>query len=133
MAFDIPNKIIFKRKEVIGLTKLDGRVLDYWETEFGGINPVVNSAGDKSYTRKDVESILRIKQLLIIDRVDKKKIKDIMSGGAVEEEPKAVPKTKKKAAQKKSSPAPQKPAVDLSRIKSELKDILLLLEKRDSR
>ena len=130
MAFDIPNKIIFKRKEVIGLTKLDGRVLDYWESEFGGINPVVNGSGDKSYTKKDVETVLRIKQLLIIERVDKKKIKDIISG-AHEDEPKAAPV--KKAASPKKKSEKIKPAIDLSRIKSELKDILEILEKRENR
>ena len=36
----IPDKLTFRRKEVMQLAKLDGRVLDYWEKEFGAFAPV---------------------------------------------------------------------------------------------
>ena len=43
----IPDKLTFKRKEVMQLSKLDGRVLDYWEKEFGAFAPVINQSGEK--------------------------------------------------------------------------------------
>ena len=35
-----------------------------WETEFPQLKPVKSSTGQRMYRRKDVESVLRIKQLL---------------------------------------------------------------------
>jgi DNA-binding transcriptional MerR regulator len=75
MDLKIPDKLTFKRKEVIKITRLDGKVLDYWEKEFGGLNPVVNKLGEKFYTKKDVETIVKIKQMLIVEKRDKEEIK----------------------------------------------------------
>jgi DNA-binding transcriptional MerR regulator len=78
MDLKIPDKLTFKRAEVIKFTKLDGKVIDYWEREFGGITPVVNKLGEKFYTKQDVESILKIKQLMIVEKMEKSRIKKIM-------------------------------------------------------
>ncbi len=89
MNFKIPDKLTFKRLEVIKLTKLEGRVLDYWEREFGGLNPVVNQLGEKFYTRQDVEIILKIKQLLIVEKKDKTNVRRFLrrlQGDTVKEE-----------------------------------------------
>ncbi len=89
MNFKIPDKLTFKRLEVIKLTKLEGRVLDYWEREFGGLNPVVNQLGEKFYTRQDVEIILKIKQLLIVEKKDKTDVRRFLrrlQGDTVKEE-----------------------------------------------
>ncbi len=56
----IPEKLTFKRKEVMQMAKLDGRVLDYWEKEFCAFVPVINQSGEKFYSRRDVEVILSI-------------------------------------------------------------------------
>ncbi len=71
----IPDKLTFRRKEVMQLAKLDGRVLDYWEKEFSAFAPVVNQSGEKFYSRHDVEVILAIKQWLVQEKRDKGKIK----------------------------------------------------------
>ena len=78
MDYKIPDKLTFKRAEVIRITKLDGKVIDYWEREFGGITPVVNKLGEKFYTRQDVELILKIKQLMIVEKMEKARIKKII-------------------------------------------------------
>ena len=75
---NIPDKLTFRRKEVMQLAKLDGRVLDYWEKEFCAFAPVVNQSGEKFYSRRDVEVILAIKQWLIQEKCDKGKIKDLL-------------------------------------------------------
>ncbi len=74
----IPDKLTFKRKEVMQLAKLDGRVLDYWEKEFGAFVPVVNQSAEKFYSRRDVEVILAVKQWLIIEKRDKGQINDLL-------------------------------------------------------
>lgn len=75
MDLKIPDKLTFKRKEVIKITRLEGKVIDYWEKEFGGLNPVVNKLGEKFYTKKDIETILKIKQMLIAEKRKKEEIK----------------------------------------------------------
>lgn len=74
----IPDKLTFKRAEVIKITRLDGKVIDFWENEFGGIAPVVTASGEKFYTKKDIELILKIKQLMIVEKIDKSTIKKII-------------------------------------------------------
>lgn len=78
MDYQIPDKLTFKRPEVIKITRLDGKVIDFWEKEFGGISPIVNKAGEKFYTRKDIELILKIKQLMIVDKMEKSSIKKMI-------------------------------------------------------
>lgn len=78
MDFKIPDKLTFKRKEAINITSLDGKVIDYWEKEFGIINPVINKMGEKFYTRRDIEAIFKIKQLLIVEKLEKSRIKEII-------------------------------------------------------
>ena len=75
---NIPEKLTFRRKEVMRLAKLDGRVLDYWEKEFTAFTPVTNQNGEKFYSRRDVEIILKIKEWLSRDKCDKNKIKDML-------------------------------------------------------
>jgi hypothetical protein len=74
----IPDKLTFKRKEVMQLAKLDGRVLDYWENEFHAFAAVVNQSGEKFYSRRDVEVILAVKQWLIQEKRDKSLIQELL-------------------------------------------------------
>src|SRR5678809_951298 len=60
----IPDKLYFRIGEVSTLCKLPAYVLRFWETEFAQLKPVKSSTGQRMYRRKDVESVLRIKQLL---------------------------------------------------------------------
>jgi DNA-binding transcriptional MerR regulator len=79
MADDrIPDKLTFKRKEVMQLSKLDGRVLDYWEREFQAFSPVVNQSGEKFYSRRDVEIIFAVRQWLIQEKRDKSLIRELL-------------------------------------------------------
>src|SRR6476660_1871223 len=60
----IPEKIYFKIGEVCELVGVQAHVLRYWETEFPMFSPQKNKSGQRSYRRKDVETALKIKQLL---------------------------------------------------------------------
>jgi len=46
------------------LTGLEQYVLRYWETEFPQIKPQKSKSGQRRYTKKDVDYILQVKQLL---------------------------------------------------------------------
>jgi DNA-binding transcriptional MerR regulator len=76
MNINIPDKLAFKRNEVIKLTKLEGRVLDYWQKEFGGFVPTVNQTGEIFYSRQGVELILKIKHWMVVERIEKSKVKE---------------------------------------------------------
>ena len=60
----IPEKLYFRIGEVSTLCKLPAYVLRFWETEFTQLKPVKSSTGQRMYRRKDVEAVLKIKQLL---------------------------------------------------------------------
>ena len=67
MAVVIPNKLYFKIGEVSSLLDLKPHVLRYWETEFDILNPGKAPSRHRLYRRKDVELLLKIKQLLHIE------------------------------------------------------------------
>ena len=71
----LPDKQHFRREEVEIITRLEGRVLDYWEKEFQTIQPRTGSSGEKVYSREDVETILRVKEWLIQDRLGKEEVR----------------------------------------------------------
>jgi DNA-binding transcriptional MerR regulator len=64
MDKQIPNKLFFKIGEVCEITDTQPYVLRYWESEFQALAPAKNSSGQRIYRRKDIETVLRIKQLL---------------------------------------------------------------------
>ena len=63
-ATTIPQKLFFRIGEVCDLIKVQPHVLRYWETEFPMLSPQKNRAGQRVYRRKDVEMVLRIRNLL---------------------------------------------------------------------
>ena len=60
----IPNKLFFKIGEVCELTDTQPYVLRYWESEFRLLRPSKNKSGQRVYRRREVETVLEIKDLL---------------------------------------------------------------------
>lgn len=60
----IPERLYFRIGEVSSLCRLPAYVLRFWETEFPQLKPTKGSTGQRMYRRKDVENVLRIKELL---------------------------------------------------------------------
>ena len=60
----IPNKLFFKIGEVCELAGVEPFVLRFWETEFPTLAPQKSKTGHRVYRRKDVEMVLKIKNLL---------------------------------------------------------------------
>src|SRR5206468_4909429 len=61
---EIPDKLFFKISEVCEIVGVEPYVLRFWETEFPNFAPQKSKAGHRVYKRKDVENVLRIKELL---------------------------------------------------------------------
>ena len=60
----IPEKRYFRIGEVSALTGIESYVLRYWETEFPKIKPARSRSGQRLYKRRDIETILHVKDLL---------------------------------------------------------------------
>jgi len=63
----IPDKLYFRIGEVARLCHLPAYVLRFWETEFPQLKPNKSGTGQRMYRRRDVETVVRIKQLLYDD------------------------------------------------------------------
>jgi len=64
MDVKIPDKLYFKIGEVSQLTGVKPHVLRYWESEFGSFRPVKSRNNQRLFRRKDIELVLRLKELL---------------------------------------------------------------------
>ena len=65
---EIPQKLFFRIGEVCDLIQVQPHVLRYWETEFPTLAPQKNRAGQRVYRRKDVEMVMRIRDLLYVEK-----------------------------------------------------------------
>jgi DNA-binding transcriptional MerR regulator len=63
-----PDKLFYKIGEVSRIAGVEPYVLRYWESEFSFLRPRKNKSGQRVYTRKDLDLVLRIKKLLYEDR-----------------------------------------------------------------
>jgi DNA-binding transcriptional MerR regulator len=61
---EIPDKLYFRIGEVSKLCDLPAYVLRFWESEFPSLKPHKGGTGQRLYRRRDVEMVLRIKNLL---------------------------------------------------------------------
>jgi DNA-binding transcriptional MerR regulator len=64
MPLPLPAKLYFRIGEVAGLVGVEPHVLRYWEREFRSIRPTKSAKGQRVYSRKDVEALLVVKDLL---------------------------------------------------------------------
>lgn len=63
----LPSKLFFRIGEVASLVGVEPHVLRYWEREFRSIRPMKSAKGQRVYSRKDVENLLRVRDLLYRD------------------------------------------------------------------
>ena len=101
-------------------------VLRYWETEFPPLAPNKSGGGQRLYTQREIDIILRIKQLLYSEGFTiagaKKKLEgELAEGNNVEAPP---PKTAAKVTQSASGDL----AKALLDVRKELSEILRILE-----
>jgi len=60
----LPTKLYFRIGEVASAVGVETHVLRYWETEFRSIRPQKSSRGQRVYSRRDVETLMKVKELL---------------------------------------------------------------------
>jgi DNA-binding transcriptional MerR regulator len=60
----IPDKLYFKIGEVAEIAGVEPYVLRFWESEFPILSPRKAESGHRVYRRKDVETVIRIRELL---------------------------------------------------------------------
>src|SRR5262252_9580758 len=90
-------KLYYRIGEVSEIVGVQPHVLRYWETEFRSIRPQKSSKGQRVYSRRDVERLLKVKDLLKNQGFTiagaKKKLRDPEARVAPElrEEPKSDP------------------------------------------
>jgi DNA-binding transcriptional MerR regulator len=60
----LPDKLFFRIGEVAEIVGVEPHVLRYWETEFRAIRPEKSRKGQRVYSRRDVDTLLRVKDLL---------------------------------------------------------------------
>src|SRR5213082_3077438 len=65
---ELPAKLYFRIGEVAGIVGVEPHVLRYWETEFRSIRPQKSAKGQRVYSRRDVETLLKVKELLYAHR-----------------------------------------------------------------
>ena len=110
---------LYKIGEVCKLADLQPYVLRYWETEFPQLSPNKSGGGQRLYTRAELDTILRIKELLYKEGFTiagaKKKLEQEMS------EP--IPPAAEAAAAPQAAPS----ADVLADVKRELRELLALL------
>lgn len=114
----IPDKLYFRIGEVATLCHLPAYVLRFWETEFPQLRPVKSSTGQRMYRRRDVENVLRIKQLLY------------EQGFTITGARQQLRSEMKSEKSQTTIPFPNQPAPDLQHIRQGLREILTLLSTR---
>jgi len=115
-----PDKLFYRIGDVSEITGIKAHVLRYWESEFSGLNPRKNRAGQRIYERRDVELILEIKVLLHEQRYT-------ISGAK-----KFLARQNKRIAQKSvATKVPGDLAAALNMCRKELRGLLTLLNVED--
>ena len=65
---ELPAKLYYRIGEVSGIVGVEPHVLRYWETEFRSVRPQKSAKGQRIYSRRDVETLLKVKELLYAHR-----------------------------------------------------------------
>lgn len=79
-----PEKLYYRIGEVASIVGVEPHVLRYWETEFRSIRPQKSRKGQRVYSRKDVDRLLTVKELLYDHRYTIAGAKRKLRGDGVE-------------------------------------------------
>ena len=116
--------------EVCEITDTQPYVLRYWESEFPALAPAKNSSGQRIYRRRDIETVLRIKQLLYEEGFTiagaKKRLESEMSTRADTPAPAGEAGSDGAGGDARTRAA-------LKEVKDQLREILTLLDRNDKK
>lgn len=117
----IPDKEFFSIGEASRIVQVPAYVLRYWENEFKVLRPVRRTSGQRKYTRKELELIFQVKDLLYIKKFTIAGAKKYLLGDKRRKEDSDI-----EAAEIKRQNIIE--AAAINEIKNELEDLLKLLK-----
>ena len=120
MSLDKPQikKLYYSISEVSEITRLKKYVLRYWETEFTQLKPPKNRAGNRTYRKKDIDVVHKIKELLYKNKFTIEGARKQMETGVITGETEATTDSEKNSAINSEV---------LEKLKQELNDILRII------
>jgi DNA-binding transcriptional MerR regulator len=122
------KKLYYSISEVGKITGLEQYVLRYWESEFDDLKPSKNRAGNRIYTNKDIQVILKIKKLLKEEKYTIDGAKKILQEIESKEESSDEEQIEFFPLQKLTVPAKEKkPDIVNPDIRKDLEDVLSFL------
>ena len=84
---ELPAKLYYRIGEVAGIVGVEPHVLRYWETEFRSVRPQKSAKGQRIYSRRDVETLLKVRELLYAHRFTIAGAKRKLREGGIEPAP----------------------------------------------
>jgi DNA-binding transcriptional MerR regulator len=124
------KKLYYKIREVCKIIGVEAHVLRYWETEFPALSPPKSKSGQRTYRPKDIELLLQIRKLLYEDGFTiagaRKKLSTRKAAADADE---AAKKTRIPPVAAEAKPKPAPASERLSKVKTELENILTLLDR----
>jgi DNA-binding transcriptional MerR regulator len=118
---EIPDKLYFRIGEVSKLCDLPAYVLRFWESEFPQLKPHKGGTGQRLYRRRDVEMVLRIKNLLYDEGYTIPGARQVFKSELRHKEPQLDLDI--------DPAAPVVPSKQLRKLQKELRDLLALVSK----
>ncbi|MCK5707974.1 MAG: MerR family transcriptional regulator [Candidatus Aureabacteria bacterium] len=116
------TKLYYSISEVSEITGLEAYTLRYWEKEFPKLKPKKSRKGQRTYTQKDIDTIMSIKQLLYDQKFTIKGAREKLKKGKLDKlSPEPLP-VKEKATKEPVS-VKITAREDMSEIISDIKDI----------
>ena len=123
----LPVKLYYRIGEVSEIVGVEPHVLRYWETEFRSIRPQKSRKGQRIYSRRDVDKLLKVKDLLYSHGFTIAGARKRLREGGAEPEPAAT------AVAVTVTPEVPRPGVHLRAALAEIRrDVVALLAELDN-
>jgi DNA-binding transcriptional MerR regulator len=86
MSATYPRKLFYKIQEVADIVGVEAYVLRYWETKFPMLQPDKDANDQRRYRTKDVDLLLRIRELLYVQKYTIAGAVEVLKGGSAKAE-----------------------------------------------
>ena len=131
---EIPDKLFFSIGEVCKLVKVEPYVLRFWESEFPRLKPGKGPNGRRMYRKRDIETVLAIKHLLYDQGFTIAGARKALAAGAASagqrQGDRGAPQGSERPPSETASAPPAGAAERVRTLKSELRAILTILNRR---
>jgi DNA-binding transcriptional MerR regulator len=120
------EKLYYRIGEVSHIVGVEPHVLRYWETEFRSVRPQKSARGQRIYSRRDVDTLLKVKELLYGHRFTIAGAKQKLREGGFEPAPAAPPAPAPVVAEPAPVSGPTCGVDDVRALRDELLDLRAL-------